>query len=220
MSNTQLVNLGLLILSGTLLLRLAPAAIRSWLVYSGTGQRRQQDATRTAPEPRPDVAERMDEVAYFGYHAIGTTRLELPVGERFARILTANDGESYAIVVDGTTPLIGMSAIYSAWPDGQWLGTMHPRGQPLDRPNLKLRVVTTTLEDAISEHREAVARMRATHGAPKRIERMADMLMLDADYRLRFGGRELRRITFRAIAPALLTAALTILSIVLLVVAR
>jgi hypothetical protein len=46
---------------------------------------------------------------------------------------------------------------------------------------------------------------------------MADMLELDADYRVRFGGRELRPLVVRAVLPALIGAALTALAAVLVV---
>ena len=45
---------------------------------------------------------------------------------------------------------------------------------------------------------------------------MADMLALDADYRMRFGGSRLRRITARIIAPAIAAGVIAVLSLVLL----
>jgi len=65
---------------------------------AGTGRRRQQDATGRAPAAPPGIRERLALLAEAGYRHLGETRLELPVGERFAWIATADDGSSYAIL--------------------------------------------------------------------------------------------------------------------------
>ena len=44
------------------------------------------------------------------------------------------------------------------------------------------------------------------------------MLALDADYRERFGGSRLRPLTIRIVMPAVLSACVLVLSVVLLVV--
>jgi hypothetical protein len=46
---------------------------------------------------------------------------------------------------------------------------------------------------------------------------MPDMLALDADYRERFGGSRLRPLAIRNVIPAILTAGVLVLSLVLLV---
>jgi len=43
---------------------------------------------------------------------------------------------------------------------------------------------------------------------------------LDADYRIRFGGRELRQLVVRAVAPAAGALLLTLISLALVLVAR
>lgn len=49
---------------------------------------------------------------------------------------------------------------------------------------------------------------------------MADVLALDADYRERFGGRELRPLVVRAVAPAVLTLAALVLSLFVFLAVR
>jgi hypothetical protein len=104
--------------------------------------------------------------------------------------------------------------LYSAWPDGTWLGTIHPRGTPLVFRTLRLRIESGSLDEAAAVHREAVARMVPDHGAPSPVRELPDMLALDADYRIRFGGRELRPFVVRALAPVGIGLAMTILSLV------
>ena len=205
-------------LSVVMLLRFAPPAIGSWRIYAGTGQRRQRDATSRAPFVPPDVADREALLEPLGYRRLGVTSLMLPAGERFAWIAAAEDGDSYAIIVPERGPL-ALTGIYSAWRDGMWLGTMHPRGEAADRPNLQMRAVSTTLQDAVAAHREALERLRLVHGDPRPVRRMPDMLALDADYRERFGGSRLRPLTMRIITPALLALGVLVASVAAFLVA-
>lgn len=212
----RILAMGLVIVSSILLGRLGPGAVRSWRIYAGTGRRRQQDAEGRAPAAPPGVQDRLALLADAGYRHIGETRLELPIGERFAWIMAADDRDSYAILAGGSggAPLTG---IYSAWPDGTWLGTIHPLGSPTDRPGFQMRIVSTTLGDAVVAHRSGLARLRSVHGAPRPVGTIADMLALDADYRVRFGGSRLRPLTIRIILPAVLAACVLALSVILLV---
>jgi hypothetical protein len=199
-----------------LLLRSGPVAVRSWRIYAGTGQRRQRDARGRAPEAPPGVLDRQALLAENGYHPIGETSLVLPVGERFAWIMAADDADSYALLAGGTAG-VPLTGIYSAWTDGTWLGTLHPIGTPSDRQGLQVRVVHTTLADAVAAHRAGLERLRSVHGSPRPVREMPDMLALDADYRERFGGSRLRPLTRRNIVPAVLWAGVLVLSLVLLV---
>lgn len=216
MSIESVLALGLCMLSLILLIRLAPGGIRSWQIYSGTGQRHQEDAGPRAPETPTGVADRMAILAESGYGPIGVTRLELPGGERFAWIVAADDGESYAILVGGLggAPITG---IYSAWTDGTWLGTMHPRGTPIDRGGLQIRIVPTTLDATVAEHRQGLVRLRSVHGPPRQVRTLTDMLACDVDYRKRFGGWTLRSLTLRNMLPAALAAGTLVVAAALLI---
>jgi hypothetical protein len=79
-------------------------------------------------------------------------------------------------------------------------------------------VVTTTLADAVATHRIGLERVRAIHGSPRRVRTIADMLALDADYRVRFGGSRLRPMTIRIVVPALLALGGLALAVVLFIV--
>jgi len=207
----------LIALSAAMLVRFGPPAITSWRIYSGTGERRQKDATSRVPFAPPDVARREEELAPLGYRRLGVTSLDLPVGERFAWILAAEDGDSYVIAVP-QRGLTGLTGIYSAWHDGMWLCTYHPRGEVIDRPNLQVQAVSISLEAAVAAHRVELARLRAIHGDPRPIRAMAQMLALDADYRVRFGGSRLRPLTLRIMTPAIFAAAILAAAVGLLLV--
>ncbi len=197
-----------------------PHAIRVWLTYTGTGGRRQEDVTdRGAPEPDPDTLERIALLATLGYQPMGDTKVRLPSEDRFARILVDGNRESYAIV-DSNTPSSGLAGFYTAWRDGTWIGTLHPFGDPHQRPGLELRVQSGTLGDAVSAHRLWVDRLRPDHGDPRPIERMSDVLALDGDYRERFGGRELRRSVIRALTPIAVALLASVVSLYLFATTR
>jgi hypothetical protein len=213
----RILAIGLLIVSSVMVVRFAPGAVRSWQIYAGTGKRRQKDAAGLAPETPLGVRDRLASLGEVGYRHIGETRLELPVGERFAWIMAADDGESYAILAGGMSG-VALTGIYSAWRDGMWLGTMHPIGSAADRPGLQIRVVTTTLADAVTTHRAGLERIRPVHGVPRAVRTIPDMLALDDDYRTRFGGSRLLSITIRNVLPAVLAAAVLALSFGLLIV--
>ena len=215
MSSQTIVALGVCVFWLVLLARLGPVALRSWRIYSGASQRRQQDAGSRAPATPTDVADRSEILAGSGYRSIGVTRLDLPVGERFGWILAARDGASYAILV--SSPGVQLTGIYSAWPDGTWLGTMNPIGTAVDRRGLQIRVVRTSLDDTVEAHLAGLARLRAIHGEPRPVRTLADMLALDADYRIRYGGVSLRAITIRNMLPGAVAAGAFVVSILLLV---
>jgi hypothetical protein len=216
MTSQRIVEAILVIASGLLLARLGPAAIAVWRIYAGTGRRRQVDATNRAPAAPSGVRDRLALFGDRGYSALGITGLALPGGERFAWIVAADDAASYAILA-GAASGMGMSGIYSAWPDGTWLGTLHPIGAATDRPGLQVRVVGSTIDDAIAVHQAGMERLRLDHGHPRPIRTMVDMLALDADYRERFGGSRLRSRTFRSVGLAILAAAVFLLAAFLLV---
>jgi hypothetical protein len=203
----RILVLVLIALSAAMLVRFGRPALTSWRIYAGTGQRRQKDATARMPFAPPDVANREAELVPLGYRRLGVTSLDLPVGERFAWILGAEDGDSYVIVVP-QRGLTGLTGIYSAWNDGMWLCTYHPRGEAVERPNLQVRAVSTSLADAVGVHLAELARLRAIHGDPRPVQAMSQMLALDADYRVRFGGSRLRPLTLRIMTPAIFAAAM------------
>jgi hypothetical protein len=209
-----------LAISIVLLVLLAPAVRQTWQTYTGTRVRRQEDFTDQAPLPEPEEAERIDMLNALGYRRLGETVTRMPIGEEVARILVAADGRAYAMVLAGFDSVPGLTGFFSAWPDGTWVGTLHPRGDALEIAGLRLRVETGTLADAEASHRAAATHLVAEHGEPRRVRELADMLALDADYRTRFGGRELRSIVARSLAPAAFVLVVLVVALALLVAAR
>jgi hypothetical protein len=95
---------------------------------------------------------------------------------------------------------------------------MRPRGQAFDRANIQVRIVASTLDEAVTVHRTGLERLKQVHGSPRPIRTMPDMLALDADYRTRFGGSRLRPLIVRIVLPAVIVAVLALLSLALVIV--
>jgi len=219
MTPAQLSAVGTLIFSLVLLLVFVPGAIRSWQTAAGVSARRQEDATGRAPKPSADRARRIATCEALGYRPLGETVARIPGGDVFGTVLASDDGWAYALFADGR-PEPGLTGFYSAWPDGTWLGTIHPRGDPLEIPGLSLRIETGTLPAAEAAHRDLLTRTAQRHGPPRLVRSLTDVFALDADYRTRFGGRELRPLLIRAVAPAAAALLLTLISVALVLVVR
>jgi hypothetical protein len=218
MTAERALALVMLVLSGLLLTRLAGPAWRVWRIYAGTRRRRQADAAGTAPLPPPAVGVRLDALVALGFERIGETFVDLPdVGRRFAWQVGAADHEAYATIVPSA--VVGaLTGIYSAWPDGTWLSTMHPIGETIDDGRLIVQRVPTTVEAAAAAHSARLTTLAAHHGRPRAVSSLSDVLALDAFYRSRYGGRTLARRTARLVAPALLGGALLVAALALLAV--
>ena len=212
----RILSLVLFVLSVALLVRLGPAAWRSWQVYAGVRSRRLADAG-PLEIPAPDaVAARVRELGELGFSRIGERYLRLPEGIRYEWNVRDETGATYVSVV----PVLAGSLVvcFTSFDDGTWIQTSFPRGETIERPNFHCSFVTTSVADLVATHRAIIERLRPVHGTPRRILTMADTLRMDADYRTRFGGVTLRRLTATLVLPALLAAALAVFAALALLV--
>lgn len=209
-----------LFISLLLLWRFGPQAWRAWQIYSGVRSRRMSDAGPLEITPPDLVASRLDELEALGFTRIGERFLQLPgTPLRYEWLVGEESGETYVIVA----PVAGlgtMVASYSSFDDRTWVQTTFPRGESITRRNFFASFVSTNLTEMLAAHRRQVATLRVAHGTPRSIQTMADTLRMDAEYRTRYGGVTLRRLTFKLISPALAAAALAVISFLLGVLAR
>jgi hypothetical protein len=213
----EIAGLGLAIL---LLLFFTPPAMRAWRIYSGSRTRRLADAGPLEIPPPAPVAAILDELRGLGFQRIGERTLVLPDGQRrFEWTWGEETGETYVAVVP-VRNLPALMACYTAFADWTWLQTSYPRGEIIDRATYVGRLVTTSPTDAVIAHRAEAARLRTDHGAARPVRTMADTLRMDAEYRSRYGGVTLRRLTARLMFPAFAAAGLAIICGLLLLLSR
>jgi hypothetical protein len=208
-----LLDLVPLIGSALLFLWFLPGAVRAVQTSTGTRTRRQEDVTGQAPVPDDETKGRIVALNALGYRRLGETRTRIPAGDVVGWVLGADDGAAYVLLAPGAPLLPGLTGFYSAWPDGTWLGTIHPHGSPLDYRSLHLRIDSRGLAEVDAGHRLELNRLADAHGPPRPVRTLADVLVLDADYRERFGGRELRPLLARALVPAAIALAMTLISV-------
>ncbi len=218
MSPTDIPTVVALAVASLLLVGSLPRAVRAWQAASGVSTRRQEDATGRAPKPVGELAERIAELEARGYRRLGETWTSMPGGGSFTVVFGSSDETAYALLAPAGGRGEGLTGFYSAWRDGQWLGTLRPFGDPYETTGLRLRVMKESLAAAEAAHQAEAAAMRAQHGDPRRIATLGDVLQLDVDYRTRFGGRELRPMLLRALFPVALMGFLVAFFAVALVV--
>ena len=171
-----------------------------------------------APDVDGELAERIARLESLGYRRIGETLTRTPTGDGFAWALASAEEETYVLLAKGAgAAMPGLTGFYTTWPDAEWLGTMHPFGRPYRARALQIRIVRHTFGEAEASHRAAVNERRARHGPPRRITSLGDVLALDAEYRTRFGGRELRLKFFESMLPIAVAAVGVVLCLVDLV---
>jgi hypothetical protein len=212
----RLLALAGLVLSIFLLARFGAPAWRVWQIYSGVRNRRLADAGPLEVPAPALVRERLDDLEALGFNRIGERFLRLPGSPiRYEWVVGEPSGETYVVVVPVAT-LSAIVACYSSFEDSTWVQTNFPRGAVVDRPDFQASFVATSLAEALATHRATVARLSATHGAPRQIRTMADTLRMDADFRTHHGGLTLRPMTFRLISPAIAAGLLAVISALLL----
>lgn len=213
----ELAGLALAIL---LLLRFVPPAARVWAIYAGVKRRRLADAGPGVIPVPPELAGILAELAEIGFRRVGERYTDIPGRGPVVEWLWADEpGETYVAVVPSRI-VGGLMACYTAFADWAWLQTNFPRGETIDRETYVARFVASSPTDAVRAHRAQIARLRATHGDPRTVRTVADSLVLDAEYRTRHGGVTLRRLTWRVMTPAFLSAGLAIICGLLLLLDR
>jgi hypothetical protein len=152
-----------------------------------------------------------------GFSRVGERSLRLPQGLLYEWIVRDATGATYVSIVP-VHVLGALTVCYTSFGDGTWIQTSYPRGETIERPDFHCSFVTTSVADLVTTHRAIIERLRPAHGDPRRIMTMADTLRMDADYRTRFGGVTLRRLTAQVVVPALLAAAIAVFSALALLV--
>lgn len=110
------------------------------------------------------------------------------------------DGRVAATLVPSRGVWGGMLMEFSSvFPDETWAHTLFPSGFPhgetFDGPDLYCHHVQTTPQAAYQHHRDLIAQLAQTHGAPRVIASMAEYLAAEKKVRSKHGPLKQRRMT-------------------------
>jgi hypothetical protein len=204
-SPTRLVDLIFLVVFIVIAIKLVPSAYRALRIYATLGSRRLEDATSFAPAEPAAVAQLSDRLVELGFSRVGVRSAILPDGiRRFEWDLVDEPTTTYVAVIPVGGKTGAAMASYSAFADGAFVETTHPRGATVRRSNLDARPAGQTPEESIGLHRERVTAFAADHGPPLTNRSMADLLVRDDTYRRIHGGAVIRRDVYTLVTLAAL----------------
>lgn len=202
-----------------LLLVLLPALIcllLLWLnlwslvqMYVGAPTRRPIDVSDRRPRVALAALPWTSELMPLGFVRLGEATLRTPPIGLLNAVLRRSEQHVVWYFVDhqrttlAEVPDVGvLVSLLSRLADGSFVLTMQPVGEDIDRPDLRVSQVRSSVADAYAEHRRQVQLRAVASGEPRAIATMDDYLAIDADYRQRHSRRVLRRLVVtRSLVP-------------------
>jgi hypothetical protein len=168
-----------------------------------------QSVLVVSADPPPAVATLLDELRRLGFEVIGVT--DTAVGRRppiRVWILTEKGGEgtTWAEVTRARTPMVifmSRAGDLSRAGDGRFIETSYPNGESIDHQYVLARPIESSAEDALREHRAALAQW-ASHSSPPVVVRDLDEYrQVEAEFRERTAGFRIAAYLERVVEPGL-----------------
>lgn len=153
--------------------------------------------------PRRDVAEVIGELRRLGFTMIGAT--DTSIGGRppiRTWVLTDSTGPATTWVEVGIART-AIAVFLSRAGNGRFLETAFHRGESIDNPDLLVRPVWTSIDDALREHRETLAEWESQSGPPLGVRTLDDYRRVETELRERTGGMRIAAYVERVVEPSL-----------------
>ncbi len=182
------------------------------LIWRRASLRRSITAMRTAESvvvtglieaPQMDVAELIGELRRLGFATVGATDTALEGG---APIRTW-------VLIDGTGPAttwieVGMApypiAVFlSRAGNGRFLETPFHRGEMIDHPDLFVRPVWTSVDEAVREHRATLAEWESESGPSLVVRTLDEYRTVETELRNRTGGMRIAAYVKNVVEPSI-----------------
>lgn len=176
------------------LLRTGWYAWRAISINAGIDRRRPDDISHLGLPPPPELQPTVAALPALGFRRLGETSTPLPIGPRQATswlFVDAGNTTTVEAVPVGKPPMVGFQTVYA---DEAVVETIYPMGERIDDPHYRSHTVTASIEAAYRHHAKQAADFATAHGAPQRIESMADAMHWDAVFRRRYARRRGRRL--------------------------
>lgn len=196
------------------------ACLGLW-VSLGSRLRRVEDASHRGVPVPPALQPVVSALITLGFRRLGEkhTPVKGVPGPHITWVFVDPEGTTEAEVVPfRKAAFLGMDTAYA---DDAVVETTYPAGEHIDEPCFRSHTVTSSVEAAYRHHLAQVADFAGAHGAPCRIDSMADSLRVEAMYRGRHVLRKFRRFIVRDVVNiALCVYGLIAVAVLLLPVAR
>lgn len=164
----------------------------------------------TGSDPPPAaVAALLGDLGRLGFQVIGVT--DTALGRRppiRVWILTESGGAgtTWAEVTVARTPMVifmSRAGDLSRAGDGRFIETSYPRGETIDHQYVLARRITSSAEDALREHRVALAQWASHSGPPVVVRDLDGYRQVEAELRERTGGFRIGAYLERVVEPGL-----------------
>jgi hypothetical protein len=160
-------------------------------------------------DPPPAVATLIGELRRLGFQVIGVT--DTAVGRRppiRVWILTeiGGTGTTWAEVTRARTPMVifmSRAGDLSRAGDGRFIETSYPNGESIDHQYLLARPIESSAEDALREHRAALAQWASHSSSPLVVRDLDEYRQVEAEFRERTGGFRIGAYLERVVEPGL-----------------
>lgn len=153
--------------------------------------------------PRPDVAELIGELRRLGFATVGATDTSLGGGEPIRTwVLTESTAPATTWVEVGMagTPI---AVFLSRAGSGRFLETPFHRGELIDHPDLFVRPVWTSVDEALREHRGTLVEWESQSGPPLVVRTLEEYRAVETELRDRTGGMRIAAYVQNVVEPSI-----------------
>ena len=116
--------------------------------------------------PRADLAELIGELRRLGFATVGATDTSLGGGEPIRTWVLTESAEPATTWVEVGVAPNAIAVFLSRAGNGRFLETPYHRGEMIDHPDLFVRPVWTSVDEALREHRATLAEWESQSGPP------------------------------------------------------
>ena len=153
--------------------------------------------------PRRDVAEVIGELRRLGFAMIGATDTSIAGrGPIRTWVLTDTTGPATTWVEVGIART-AIAVFLSRAGNGRFLETAFHRGESIDNPDLLVRPVWTSIDDALREHRATLDEWASQSGPPRVVRTLEEYREVETELRDRTGGMRIAAYVERVVEPSL-----------------
>ena len=153
--------------------------------------------------PRTDLAELIGELRRLGFATVGATDTSLGGGEPIRTWVLTESAEPATTWVEVGIAPNAIAVFLSRAGNGRFLETPYHRGEMIDHPDLFVRPVWTSVDDALREHRATLAEWESQSGPPLVVRTLDDYRAVETELRDRTGGMRIAAYVGNVVEPSI-----------------